>query len=125
MKNPEYPVYIVSKGRWENCLTSRILHGMDVPHKIVVEESEYDLYNDAKNDSATIIILPQFYLDEYDTCDDLGDTKSKGPGAARNFCMDDSSLDGFKKHWVMDDNMEAFYYLNRNNHLQNLYIHFL
>lgn len=116
MMNPQFPVYIVSKNRWNNCITARILREMGVPFSIVIEQSQYDDYA-AANLGGKLVVLPQRYLDEYDTCDDLGSTKSKGPGAARNFAWDHSSEAGFKYHWVMDDNLEAFYYLNRNKRL--------
>ena len=32
--NPKYPVYIISKGRWERRLTSKALEKMDVPYRI-------------------------------------------------------------------------------------------
>lgn len=105
-----YPVYIVSKGRYKNGLTTKALDRMGIKHYIVCEEFEADLYRN--NTNAEILVLPQNYLDDYDTCDDLGGLKSKGPGAARNFCIDHSI--GFKRHWVMDDNLDAFHYLNRN-----------
>jgi len=111
--NPEHPVYIVSKGRWESRLTSKALEHMTVPYKIIVEESEFDKYAEVI-DSTKILILPQSYLDAYDTCDDLGETKSKGPGAARNFAWDHSISVGAKKHWVLDDNFDAFHRFNRN-----------
>jgi hypothetical protein len=111
--NPEHPVYIVSKGRWESRLTSKALEHMTVPYKIIVEESELDKYAEVI-DSTKILILPQSYLDAYDTCDDLGETKSKGPGAARNFAWDHSISVGAKKHWVLDDNFDAFHRFNRN-----------
>lgn len=105
-----YPVYIVSKGRYKNGLTTKALDTMGVKHFIVCEKFEEELYK--KNTNATILVLPQKYLDEYDTCDNLGNAKSKGPGAARNFCIDHSAK--YKRHWVMDDNLDAFHYLNRN-----------
>ena len=110
--NPRYPVYIVSKGRWDNGLTTKALNIMGVKHYIVVEALEFDFYSASTN--AKVLMLPKTYLKEYDTCDDLGETKSKGPGAARNFCIDHSKSNGFKRHWVMDDNIDAFHYLNRN-----------
>lgn len=111
--NPKYPVYIISKGRWESRLTSKALESLGVPYRIVVEGFEYDEYASVI-DKEKILILPQKYLDEYDTCDDLGDTKSKGPGAARNYCWDHSISEGHKFHWVMDDNIAAFGRINRN-----------
>jgi len=111
--NPKYPIYIVSKGRWNSRLTVRALESMNVPYKIVVEESEYVAYAKVV-DNSKILILPKVYLDNYDTCDCLGDDKSKGPGAARNFCWDHALSTGTSRHWVMDDNLDAFHRLNRN-----------
>ncbi len=86
---------------------------MGVPYFIIIEEQEYDLYaNEVGHDK--LLILPKRYLEEYDTCDDLGDTKSKGPGAARNYAWDHSKKNGHEYHWVMDDNLDAFHRLNRN-----------
>jgi hypothetical protein len=113
--NPKYPVYIVSKGRWHNGLTTKALCEMSVPHYLVIESNEFDLYQENRNSFVEeILVLPQSYLDDYDTCDSLEDSKSKGPGAARNFCIDHSEANGFNRHWVMDDNLDAFHYLNRN-----------
>jgi hypothetical protein len=111
--NPEYPIYIVSKGRWETRHTSKVLESFGVPYYIVVEDNEKDQYA-AVIDRKKILVLPQKYLDEYDTCDELGASKSKGPGAARNFCWDHSIEMGAKRHWVMDDNISSFNRLNRN-----------
>ena len=111
--NSNFPIYIVSKGRWESRLTSKALEFMKVDYKIIVEEFEFDNYSKVI-DQQKILILPKKYQDEYDTCDDLGNTKSKGPGAARNFAWDHSIHCGYKWHWVMDDNIDAFHRLNRN-----------
>ena len=107
-----YPIYVPSKGRAERCITSRVLCNMGIEHYVIVEEQEFDAYRKNLGDLATPLVLPKHYLDDYDTCDDLGDTKSKGPGPARNFAFDHSLF--HDKHWVMDDNFEWFYRLNRN-----------
>jgi hypothetical protein len=86
---------------------------MGVPFKVIVEESELFEYSCAVGEDRCLV-LPQSYLDDYDTCDDLGDSRSKGPGSARNFALDHSKELGFKRHWVMDDNLHAFHYFNRN-----------
>lgn len=111
--NPEYPVYIVSKGRWESRLTSKALEHMGVPYKIIIEREEYEQYSQVI-DPEKILVLPKYYLFDYDTCDDLGMAKSVGPGAARNFAWDHAAAIGAKRHWVMDDNLDAFHRLNRN-----------
>lgn len=113
MMNPSYPVYIVSKGRWDTRHTSKALELMQVPYRIVVGQHEYDNYASVI-DPDKVLVLPQKYLDEYDTCDELGDSKGKGPGAARNFVWDHSIELGAERHWVMDDNIASFNRLNRN-----------
>ena len=54
--NPKYPVYIVSKGRWTNNITSNALNRMHVPHYVVVEAHEYANYS--KTIKGEVIILP-------------------------------------------------------------------
>ena len=110
---PKFPVYIVSKGRANNGLTTRALHEMGVPHYLVVEEDEMDLYKEGRC-FGEILVMPHIYKAEYELCDDLGFSKGTGPGPARNFCIDHSIWKGFDRHWVLDDNIDAFHYLNRN-----------
>ena len=111
--NPNYPVYIVSKGRWESRLTSKALDRMSVPYQMIVEDAEHDKYAATVGEDR-LLVLPTRYLRDYDTCDDLGETKSKGPGAARNYAWAHSLAAGHKRHWVMDDNLDDFHRLNRN-----------
>jgi len=110
---PNFPIYIVSKGRASNGLTTRALHEMGVPHYIVVEENEVDNYESGRC-YGEILVLPPIYKAEYELCDELGFSKGTGPGPARNFCIDHSFWKGHKRHWVLDDNIDAFHYLNRN-----------
>lgn len=111
--NPKHPLYIVSKGRADSRLTSKALELMGVPYFIVVEEQERDKYT-AVIDPKKVLVLDKKYQREYNTCDDLGDTKGKGPGAARNFAWDHSISIGAKWHWVMDDNIKWFFRYNKN-----------
>ena len=110
--DPQFPIYIPSKGRSDTRLTAKALERMGVHYFIVVEEQEYEKY--AAVCKGTVLILDKKYQDEYDTFDDLGYTKGKGPGAARNFAWEHSMKNGHEWHWVMDDNIECFYRLNRN-----------
>lgn len=118
--NTRYPIYVVSKGRSQNCYTSRFLTQMEVKHYIVVEPQEVEEYGKYNtNDYATILVMDMKYKEDYDTFDELGDSKSKGPGAARNFCWDDSISRGYKWHWVFDDNTtEGFHYMNHNRKIK-------
>lgn len=112
-KKNKYPVYIVSKGRAQNGLTWKALDRMSVDYKIVVEKQEFDEYSKYIN-KEKLLILPYEFLENYDTCDDLGFSKSKGPGAARNFVMKHSTDLGHKRHWVLDDNLDDFHRLHNN-----------
>lgn len=116
---PRHPLYIVSKGRWESRLTSKALERMRVPYHIVVERQEFDQYA-AVIDPAKILVLDPAYQREYDTCDALGDTKSKGPGPARNFVWDHAQAAGAPWHWVMDDNIQRFARIYHNQKIQLL-----
>ena len=113
--NPEFPLYIPSKGRFKFPLrlTSRALEAIQVPYRIIVEEKEYKDYA-AVIDPKKILVLDPAYQRAYDACDSLGMTKSKGPGPARNFAWDHSLSLGAPFHWVMDDNIRGWYYYNHN-----------
>ena len=111
--NPKYPIYVVSKGRWESRLTSKALDWMGVPYKIIVEANQLEMYT-AEVGEDKCLVLPTEYLRDYDTCDDLGNVRSKGPGAARNFAWDHAIDLGADRHWVMDDNIAYFHRLNQN-----------
>ena len=111
--NPQFPLYIPTKGRADSRLTAKVLEEMNVPFRLVIEDQEYKTYADVI-DKSKLLVLDKKYLDDYDTCDDLGSTKSKGPGAARNFIWDHSISEGYKWHWVMDDNIKLFRRWNKN-----------
>ncbi len=98
--NPEYPIYIVSKGRWDNGLSWRALDRMRVPYRVVIEPTEYSDYSNAI-DAKRLLVLP---------FSDLG----QGSIPARNWIWEHAISEGSKKHWILDDNIEAFNRLNRN-----------
>ena len=116
----KYPIYIISKGRHDINKTSYFFTLCEVPHYIVVEEQEYDLYMSTLGQSpyTTILILDKKFQDEYETlCDyenDEGETRKTGPGAARNFCWWHSMQNGFAAHHVIDDNSQGFHVLYDN-----------
>lgn len=111
---PKYPVYIVSKGRWEYSLrlTSRALDDLRVPYHIIVEEQQFDKYAEEVGDDKCLV-LPRKYKENYDLCGNFEDGKT-GPGPARNFAWEHSMQQGYERHWVMDDNIGSFRRLNNN-----------
>src|SRR5688500_13829310 len=98
--NPKYPVYIISKGRWESRLTARALAKIGVPFRIVVEPQEFRQYA-AVIDPAKILTLPFSNL-------------GQGSIPARNWVWEHALEEGHERHWIMDDNISGFERLNRN-----------
>lgn len=117
--NPQFPMYIVSKGRATRGTTAKAFDKLGIKYYVIVEQFEEEIYkaNIEPQGFGTVIVLPKRFQDEYDTFDDLGETKSKGPGAARNFAWEHSTKNGFAWHWVFDDNVSCFYRLNKNRRL--------
>lgn len=114
---PQFPLYIPSKSRSQYMHTSKALTAMGVRHFIVVEPQQVDDYQQSvreKGLAATVLPLDMAYKDTYEKCDDLGLTKSTGPGPARNFAWDHSLANGHAWHWVMDDNIDWFFRFNNN-----------
>jgi hypothetical protein len=98
--NPDYPIYIISKGRWESRLTSKVLDKMNVPYHMVIETQEYDNY-------AKVISPEKIYVLPFSN---LG----QGSIPARNWVWEHSISIGAERHWILDDNIECFNRLNRN-----------
>ena len=97
---PRYPVYVISKGRWESRLTSRALERIETPYRIVVEPQEYEAYA-AVIDPAKILVLPFSNL-------------GQGSIPARNWVWDHATDEGHARHWIVDDNISTFFRFNRN-----------
>ena len=99
MRN-KYPIYVISKGRWDSRLTSKALERMKAEYRIVVEPQEFDNY--AKHiDKKKILVLPFSNL-------------GQGSIPARNWVWEHSISEGAEKHWILDDNIYDFYRLNKN-----------
>jgi hypothetical protein len=119
---PKYPLYIVSKGRYDKKIrsTANSLERMRVPFYMVVEPQEYDKYVEtADKRYCNVIKLDMSYKENYDTCDDEGYSNPRvGPGAARNFAWDHAKKLGYDRYWVFDDNIHDFYRLYENQRIR-------
>lgn len=97
--NPRYPVYVISKGRWESRLTVKALQTRGIPYCVVVEPQEFDRYA-AVIPPADILTLPFSNL-------------GQGSIPARNWVWDHAVESGAARHWILDDNMPHFFRLDR------------
>lgn len=113
--NPQFPLYIVSKGRADTRLTSKALEMMGVPYSIIIESQEYDSYAAVIDPKKILILDPKFQTD-YEVM--IRDSASKGSGPARNFAWEHSISQGHKWHWVMDDNIDGFRRMNKSKRLR-------
>jgi len=102
--NPKYPVYIISKGRWESRLTAKALDNINVPYHIVVEPQEYENYA-AVIDPQKIYTLPFSNL-------------GQGSIPVRNWVWEHSISIGAEKHWILDDNIDQFRRKNHNEKIE-------
>lgn len=98
--DPRYPIYIISKGRWETRLTSKALEAMSVPYRIVIEPHEFDRYASVI-DPRKILLLPFSNL-------------GQGSIPARNWVWEHSISEWHKRHWILDDNIRYFHRFQGN-----------
>jgi hypothetical protein len=111
--NPNFPVYIPSKGRFDSRLTIKALDELGTPYRVVVEEQEFKNYS-AVIDPKKLLVLDKRYQRDYNAFYPLRDDESRGPGPARNFIWDHAIACGAEWHWVVDYNIKSFHRLNQN-----------
>lgn len=98
-----YPVYIVSKGRWENPQTAKLFIQDGIDFQILVEPQEYNNYcKSLGEDYVTKLPFSNLGVGSY---------------PARNYAWEDSIKKGFKRHWVFDDNIRAFRRTNKGTRI--------
>lgn len=86
-----YPVYIISKGRAERCLTAQFMRRDGVPFKLVIEPQEKEAYEKAGY-GEYLTLLPFSNL-------------GLGSIPARNWVWEDAKAAGHARHWIFDDNI--------------------
>lgn len=89
---PNYPIYIISKGRYDITLTADNFDRENIFYQIAVEPQEYDQYC-KKLGKDKVLKLPFSNL-------------GLGSYPARNFCWEDAKRKGYKYHWLFDDNIQ-------------------
>ena len=99
MKN-KYPIYVISKGRWETPLTANALAMIGANYKVVVESQEYDSYARVIRPES-ILALPFSNL-------------GQGSIPARNWVWEHATNQGVDRHWILDDNIYRFHRLHQN-----------
>ena len=104
MRQPKYPIYIISKGRAESRLTSKALERSGTNYRIVIEPQEFADYS-AVIDPAKILVLPFSNL-------------GLGSIPARNWVWEHSIAEGHERHWILDDNIDGFIRFHENTKIR-------
>jgi len=92
---PRYPIYVISKGRADRCLTANFLIRDEVPFKLVIEPQERELYEN-RYGSGQLLVLPFSNL-------------GQGSIPARNWVWAHALSSGAERHWILDDNIRAIH----------------
>jgi len=105
-----FPVYINTRGRPKTQLTANALLKLGIIPTLVVEKAEEEIYK-IHNPECNVVAWPQRYFDDYEKTPELDPHPTTGVG--HNFAWDHSRDLGFTHHWIMDDNIRAFYVWNK------------
>lgn len=90
-----YPIYVISKGRSDCCLTAKFLIKDGVQFTLVIEPQEENAYRLAGY-GQYLLLLPFSNL-------------GLGSIPARNFVWEHAKAAGFERHWIIDDNIREFW----------------
>ena len=104
--NIKYPIYIISKGRWDIKGTAKYLDEMKIKYKLVIEPKEKELYLKFYDESK-LLITPENFSE-----------KKNGGIPVRNWVWEYSLSQGEKKHWILDDNIYGWYRIIENQKIR-------
>jgi len=97
--NPEFPVFVPTKGRYESLHTIKALERLHIPYKAVIEKQEYEQYA-AVIDKQKLLVLPH---------------QNQGLTVTRNWIWDYAQHELKAPYfWTFDDNIRDFYRLHKN-----------
>lgn len=97
--NPDFPVFVPTKGRWATPYTIKALERIGVPYTAVIEEQQYKEYSEVVN-PRNLLVLPH---------------RDKGLTVTRNWIWDYAQHELKTPYfWTMDDNIREFYRLDCN-----------
>ena len=97
--NPDFPIFVPTKGRYNTPFTINALELIKVPYTAVVEPQEYERYKPVVK-SGKILVLPH---------------QDKGLTVTRNWIWDYAQNELKSPYfWTIDDNIRGFYRLHQN-----------
>ena len=100
--NPEFPIFIPTKGRYKTPYTIRALERISVPFTAVVEKQEYEQYAEVVG-KERLLVLPH---------------QNQGLTVTRNWIWDYAVSLGTPYFWTFDDNIVNIWRWNKNRKLK-------
>lgn len=103
---PKYPIYIISLNRYqkERCFTIKHLEKMNVKYRLCIMTRELENYRQSLINNNFINCLEIITID---------DNMGLGGTPQRMKCWQHSKELGFNKFWLLDDNIDGYFYYNR------------
>lgn len=102
---PRYPVYVPSRGRYEEGHTVKFLIEDEVPFHLVVEPQEADEYG-KRYGYERLLVLPWQGDDEKRRAfTEERRIENGGLIAVRNWIKEHATAGGYDRHWQLDDNI--------------------
>ena len=101
---PQFPVYVISKGRADVGLTANFLIRDGVPFYLVIEPQEEEAYAE-RYGKERLLLLPFSNL-------------GLGGIPARNWVWEHAKEAGHKRHWILDDNIYNFYRMYKGKRIR-------
>ena len=94
----KYPICIISKGRADICTTHKLFELYNIDSFYMVEPQDYQNYVDVFGEKKVVNIKEN----------------DKGIYYVRNFCIEWSKENGYKKHWQVDDDLRGLFFRSMN-----------
>jgi hypothetical protein len=104
-QTPKNPLYIVSYGRFKNYFyTVKNLEEMELKYWLCIQKKQEQDYLDMLRDN------------NFKYCSGLllSENTTEGSTKQRNYCIKHAINKGYKKCWILDDNIRGWYYFNEN-----------
>lgn len=105
---PRYPIYIVSKGRYKHNIfkngTCQALEKMKVSYRLCLMTDEVEEYKKTLCHFNSEFALEPISID---------DNNGLGGTPQRNKCWEHAKSLGYTCHWVLDDNIDGWYWYHR------------
>ncbi len=98
---PRFPVFVLTKGRWEKRMTVRLFESLGIPFRLVLEAQEADEYAKVV-DPAKFLVVPH---------------RDQGLVTTQNWVWDRAAEEGHPYFWAIHDDIRSIYRVHRGGQI--------